>query len=97
ICPDGTSIPARNLALMFALAAGSWWLIYVVIAGLWPHNALTPAAPVAVTDVQGPRVAGVAEGPLAGSPSAGAKHATSGKPSDPSLAMPQWQWVASLN
>lgn len=45
--PDGTRIPPCNLLLMLALAAGSWGLIYVAAAGLWPHRAIDPVVAVA--------------------------------------------------
>jgi hypothetical protein len=31
-------LPVRNVVLMFAMAAGTWVLISIAAAGLWPHH-----------------------------------------------------------
>src|ERR1700680_744271 len=41
-CADQANLPARNVVLMLAMAAGMWALIYVAVAGLWPRHSTKP-------------------------------------------------------
>ena len=50
-CSEETSIPVRNVLVMFAMAAGTWVLIYLTVAGfvgLWPRH--VPRSEVALGD-----------------------------------------------
>jgi hypothetical protein len=55
-CGGETSIPARNVLIMIGMAAGTWALIFVTAAALWPRHiakteiAFGDAAPSTVTE-----------------------------------------------
>ena len=34
-CVEETGIPARNVVILFAMAAGTWAVIYMTVAALW--------------------------------------------------------------